>query len=142
MADYSAPTAVANFNPGEELLPVSQEGVHQYCVIPGNSETANDPEVIQVLIDNTSPTLKPEVRIVPNRKEIYIEPIFRMPEYADYFLAYGPRNSLECATARYKRYQSIPLLAPNVQTKVCLYGFDLAGNRSRTFEYLYPTFLR
>lgn len=120
------------------MLPVNEEGVHQYCVIAANDEVARHPEVIQVLVDNTAPTSRPEVNIRVLGEIMTIEPIFRVPEYADYLVGFSLDPSLACAEEDYRRYRRIPVKIPPASAKVCVDGYDLAGNKSEVFEYLPP----
>lgn len=135
IAGYSDPIKVSSFHPKDEELPILAEGVHQYCIIPGDAKTANNPEVVQIIIDNTPPTLRPYVDISAFLEDLRINPIFMVPEYDDYYVAFGPLGNIDCSNAHYSHYRRLPFLTENVPTKMCVYGFDAAQNQSGIFEY-------
>jgi len=140
MEGYGSPIKAVDFHPGNEALPIDHEGVEQYCIIPSTSTSANNAAVVQVLIDNTPPTIRPHVNIIPHAevKNLLIEPVFMVPEYADFYVAFGPRDTLDCSNAEYRPYRRFPFTTELAPTKVCVYGLDLADNKSGVFEYYYP----
>lgn len=133
---YGLPMQVSQFRPQEELLNIRDEAVYQYCVIAGHDERAEHPEVVQVIVDNTPPTLKPRINILLVGEVYRIEPIFNVPEYADYYVGLVTNPSLTCANVPYAPYRRIAFNAPSSLTKICVYGYDLARNKSPIFEYL------
>ncbi|WP_109512930.1 trypsin-like serine peptidase [Pseudomonas ovata] len=138
MTGYGPLIQANTFRPKEELLSASDEGVHQYCVIAGDDETARYPEVVQVIVDNTPPSLKPWVNILPKNHNVLIEPVFDLPEYSDFYVGLTTDPSLTCAEVDYVHYLRVPLKAPSSLAKVCVYGYDLARNKGPAFEYLPP----
>lgn len=135
---YGQPIDANSFHPGEQMLPVDEEGVHQYCIIAANDETARHPEVVQVLVDNTAPAMRPEINTFELGEMMSVKPSFRAPEYSDYVVGFSLDPSLECAEGDYRSYRRGPVNVPLTSAKVCVYGYDLAGNRSEVFEYLPP----
>lgn len=131
ISGYSAPVDANQINFSEAKIDVSKEGVHQYCII-GERDDASAPSVVQVLVDNTPPTTKPVLNVTP----MGFEPIFSVPEYSDYWLAWGEPDSIDCDNTRYIQYRRNPIRIESIPLKVCVYGFDAAGNQSPNFDYL------
>jgi hypothetical protein len=132
ITDYSLAMNADEIEPSEIPIDTSLEGVHQFCIIDEEDEEANKPNIVQILVDNTAPTEQPELSITPWS----FEPIFNVPEYSDYWLAWGDPEIIDCEEEKYIQYTRIPIPIENTPLKVCLYGFDLAGNKSEKFEYI------
>lgn len=129
---------VKDFEPQSERLPSEPGGVARYCVIAGNDTKAKYPEVIQVLIDNTAPVLAPEIDFWRTEDNtLWVTPLFKVPEYSDFFLMVGPSQDIDCATAVYKQFNRVPIVTPLGPTSVCIRGADLAQNMSANFRVDY-----
>lgn len=131
LSGYSAPIDASQVNFSETKIDINKEGIHQYCII-GENDNASAPNVVQVQVDNTAPSTKPILNVTP----IGFEPIFMVPEYSDYWLAWGNPDEIDCDDARYIQYRRNPIRIQSVPLKVCVYGFDAAGNQSPNFDYL------
>lgn len=131
LSGYSDPIDASQVNFSETEIDVSKEGIHQYCII-GENDDASEPSVVQVQVDNTPPTAKPILNVTP----MGFEPIFMVPEYSDYWLVWGKPDEIDCDDARYIQYRRNPIRIQSVPLKVCVYGFDTAGNQSPNFDYL------
>ncbi len=133
---YSQPISASDWSVATARLPLTQEGVHQFCIITNADQAHKHPEVVQVIIDNTSPTKKPHLNINAFGDKIRFEPIFEVPEYTHFSVGHGPIEQLEaCEQATLKPYRRIPFTANNVPTRICVQGTDAAGNQSKIFEY-------
>lgn len=68
-----------------------------------------------------------------------IEPIFKYPEIVNYKWKVGPASSCNCADqSDLQPYYRFPMNVPikDLPVKVCVYGYDLAGNQSKVKEFL------
>lgn len=68
-----------------------------------------------------------------------IEPIFKYPEIVNYKWKVGPASSCNCADQSdllpyYRFPMNVPLM--DLPVKVCVFGYDLAGNQSKVKEFL------
>jgi hypothetical protein len=140
--NYGPPISLSEFKPGMEPLPKSHEGVNQYCIISSDNTGANSPEVVQVMIDNVAPTARPNAMIAVDGAMIEYRPVYMPPEYSDFYMASGPLGSLDCAQAAFKHYAGVPFRVSAQPITLCLYGYDMAHNRSRTLSLDYVPMLR
>ena len=68
-----------------------------------------------------------------------IEPIFKYPEIVNYEWKVGPAANCNCADKTdlepYYRFAKF-ISTSELPAKVCIYGFDLAGNESNVKEFI------
>lgn len=133
---YSQPIKLSDFDVSDAPMPIYSEGPHQYCIIRADNLDATDPEVVQVLIDNTAPDVSPPVQFTPS-DDLLITPVFLPPEYVDYSVAVGELGHIDCETATYTPYRRIPIHTALVPTTLCINGADFSENRSKNFVLQY-----
>ncbi len=86
----------------------------------------------------TPPVLQPELSISRDGFGGFrFEPIFAVPELADFMVLYGPAGEIDCGdTGAFLPYRRIPFNIPaeQVPARVCVIGFDMVGNAGEVYE--------
>jgi hypothetical protein len=142
MTDYK-PVALPGFDPRQEQIPVQEEGIYHYCLLPLDSPTAADADVIRVKVDNTGSTTRPLVQVIPGANDtVRIFFSFILEENAVHYYAFGPLDTFNCpeaGTADYKPTGETTFVAvPYSRVKVCSYLGDPALNKGVVYEVDYP----
>ncbi len=142
-AGYSEPAAMAN----SQLVtgPVGPEdGSYLLCVVAGDTETVDDSwqpvgqaTVARIEIDSLPPTLKPTLSVFDRGGTLSVEPIFVVPELADFLIRVGPPGDSCDGPDGYGRYRRVPLeiAADRLPATVCVIASDVAGNQSQPHSY-------
>ncbi len=145
-ADYSAPIALADADMIDEVIPEA-EGVYYLCVLAGNSnnideawQSASNATIVIAKIDTTPPSLEPMLSLNETPEGFSYEPIFQVPELANFSLKHGPVDAIDCDDpADYMPYRRIPLFiekGSETPAKICVIGSDYAGNLSPPKEWI------
>ncbi|MGK3992144.1 trypsin-like serine peptidase [Sorangium sp. So ce1024] len=146
---YSAPFKLDAQDLSDLPLP-ELEAVHLLCVVAGPTSTPDaswqplaSPTVVLTTIDTTPPTRRPELSRGGDAVEgMRVEPIFSLPEHADFEYRFGPPETTDCGdpTAAWRRYIRIPIfLDPReLPARFCVRPTDWVGNVGEPFDYLLP----
>ncbi|WP_437275234.1 serine protease [Sorangium sp. So ce375] len=146
---YSAPITLDSQALSALVLPEA-EGVHLLCALAGPTATPDAawqplsfPTVVLTTIDTTPPSRRPELSRGGDATEgMRVEPIFSLPELADFEYRLGPRDTTDCGdpAAEWLRYRRFPIfVAPrDLPARFCVRPTDWVGNVGEPFEYLLP----
>ncbi|AUX34838.1 uncharacterized protein SOCE836_070170 [Sorangium cellulosum] len=146
---YSAPIKLVAQDLSALALPEA-EGVHLLCVLAGPTaapdaawQSLSFPTVVLTTIDTTPPSRRPALSRGGDAAEgMRVEPIFSLPEHADFEYRFGPRDTTDCddPAAEWLRYRRIPIfLDPrDLPARFCVRPTDWVGNVGEPFDYLLP----
>ncbi|MGK3987082.1 serine protease [Sorangium sp. So ce136] len=146
---YSAPIKLDAQSLSGLSLPEG-EGVHQLCVLAGPTQAPDAawqslsfPTVVLTTIDTTPPTRRPELSRGGDATEgMHVEPIFSLPELADFEYRFGPPEATDCddPEAEWLRYRRFPIFldARDLPARFCVRPTDWVGNVGQPFDYLLP----
>ncbi|GHB62773.1 trypsin-like serine peptidase [Persicitalea jodogahamensis] len=96
--------------------------------------------VARVEIDNTPPTMEPNVSIREDADAYSVSLNFSPPELSDYIYNFGHPDSVSTTNTKdYFRYRRIPFRIPKGKPiKLVVYGFDSAGNATKPYVKNFP----
>ncbi|KYG02792.1 hypothetical protein BE21_04960, partial [Sorangium cellulosum] len=146
---YSAPLKLDSQDLSAIALPEA-EGVHLLCALAGPTATPDAawqplsfPTVVLTTIDTTPPSRRPALSRGGDAAEgLRVEPIFSLPEHADFEYRFGPPDTTDCddPAAEWRRYRRIPIfLDPrDLPARFCVRPTDWVGNVGEPFDYLLP----
>ncbi len=141
---YGAPIALADAALIDEPLP-AEEGSYLLCVVAGQSATVDETwqpaawaTVARAEVDNTPPTLTPQVMFYPDGFGGFrFEPLFITPELSHFEVKFGPVDEVDCADptgfAPYRRFP-FDLPAEQLPARLCVIGYDTPGNAGAVHE--------
>lgn len=141
---YSEVVALAERSLIDEPLP-PEEGFYVLCVLAGESpevdgtwQPVERPTMVWAEIDMTPPALRPELSIAPDGFGGFrFEPLFAPPELSHFEVLFGPAEEIDCADRdAYVPYRRFPFNLPpeQVPARICVVGFDVAGNEGEPYE--------
>lgn len=143
-AGYGAPIALADAALIDEPLP-AEEGGYLLCVVAGESAAVDGTwqpvewaTVARAEVDNTAPTLTPQVIFYPHDFGGFrFEPLFVTPELSHFEVKFGPVDEVDCADptgfAPYRRFP-FDLPAEQLPARICVIGYDTPGNAGAVHE--------
>ena len=120
------------------VLP-AEEGVYLVCFAEAADLSAKrvaNPSTLVFTIDKTPPEGEPFINIIDAGDSVTVEPIFAVPEYSFFRIAYGPLASTDCSKAEFFPYRRFPTRVnyEELPVRYCVQGDDHAGNQGRIIE--------
>lgn len=103
-----------------------------YCLAVEGQEA--NPMRVVVVVDAVPPAQPPAVHVVDGEDgSVLADPLFDLPEIGDIWMLLGDPDATSCADLdAFEPYRRIPVMleADDLPKRLCVIGYDLAGNAS------------
>ena len=137
---YSNAVDVSSVDFANMDIPITEEGVHQMCVIKESEYNAvkiEEPNVVQIEVDNTPPNEPRPILSDEGNGTVRIMTGYNPPEHSGFDYYTGDLNTTDCNNVDYTiLFPGHPMYYEDYPSKLCLKPKDAAYNEGQVFEYI------